>query len=274
MQAINKYNWILFVVPFVLVIIGGWFLDLIPNRSFISKAINKLLEIITEKNLKELLLFNNIAKTEEAAKKIQRLRIGFTLIAALMLTISFGSGVFSKIFVFFITIIIAYKFIYIYLLYLDRARIKRMNILLPYALKTLSYLIYQYEPVTAAIKMAIPLVPKEFKHDFELLYEDLFNCSNSSDAFNNMINKYDGKLENLDSYFKLINRLQQSGISQAGETLANLNRMISDNVNIARQEKYDIDNAALAYWGLLPVALLTIALIGLLLIFVQNMNLG
>lgn len=266
MQAITKYNIIFAIVPIVLIVLIAWYLDVIPNTNVINRLINKTLNIFVEKDMKELMLYNGFSKTSVEA--FQRLRLAFSILIAVSCVVFLDETIWFKIGLALIVIFITFKLIYVYLLYIDSVRIKKMNRLLPYAMKTVSYLMYEY-PVATAIEKAIPSVPKEYKHDMELMLQDLMDDPNSSAAFDNMIERYHGRLNNLDNYFRLINRLQISGTRNASETLTNLNKMISEGVNISRRQNYRSQNKAISYLGLMPVIILCIMLLYLLLCYVE-----
>ena len=266
MQVITRYNIIFAIVPIVLIVIIAWYLNVIPNTNAINKFINNTLNIFVEKDMKELMLHNGFPKT--SVESFQRLRLALSILVAVAAVVFLDEKLWVKLGLALIVTTIFFKLIYIYLLYLDAVRIKKMNRLLPYAMKTISYLMYEY-PVATAIEKAIPSVPKEYKHDMELMLQDLMDNPNTSDAFDNMIERYHGRLDNLDNYFRLINRLQISGTRNASETLTNLNKMISEGVNISRQQTYRAQNKSISYLGLLPVVILCIMLLYLLLCYVD-----
>lgn len=267
MQAITKYNIIFAIVPIVLVVIIAWYLDVIPNTNAVNRVINNTLNIFVEKNMKELMLYNGFSKTSVEA--FQRLRLALSVLLAVSCVLFLNESLWFKLGLAFVITFIAFKLIYVYLLYIDSVRIKKMNRLLPYAMKTVSYLMYEY-PVATAIEKAIPSVPKEYKHDMELMLQDLMDNPNTSDAFDNMIERYHGRLDNLDNYFRLINRLQISGTRNASETLTNLNKMISEGINIARRQNYKAQNKAISYLGLMPVIILFLMLVYLMLCYVEG----
>ena len=110
-----------------------------------------------------------------------------------------------------------------------------------------------------AIAKAYEYVDSTFKYDLKILSEETFKMPRSFEPYQNFINRYDGKVKNLDRYLKSIYRLSTSASSlDVSKYMTILNETISDAVQNARAEKNKEQNDIISYLGFIPVILSTI----------------
>lgn len=257
MPTIERYQLILLIVPLVLIILAAYIFDLLPQTNYIKK----FLDLMIERDLEELMMKNGLTKT--SVKTFQRIRWLFALLFGTLITLLVQGGVIKRFIVAFLVIFIVYKLLYIYLLMMESSRIKKMNELLPYTIKTLAYLTYIY-PASVAIKKSVAYIPKEFRYDMELLYSEIYMDPNSKKPYNNFVNRYKHKLHLLDTYLDQIYRLDQSGIKSGEKQLDTLNQKVSGEISRTRKMKNKRVNNTVAYLGFIPVVLMVIVLIYLL----------
>lgn len=258
MEISNSYKLILGVVPFVSIVIGGWLCKAIPDSSIIAK----LLSIIAEKDLIDLMKKNGFSKTSVVTFQIVRLAVAF--FSAYGITLILGEGKKSIAFLFILLLILMYKLFYVWLLYKDRNRIKKLNIVLPYTIKSIAYLASVY-PVNNALIKAIDISPVEFKPELEKLCADIDLDPTSFAPYQAFIDKYDGRLNRLDYYLKTLYRMSMSASTEEAKLLSNLNETISEEMSTARKAKNDAVNSTVTWLGLIPVALLSGMLLFLML---------
>ena len=258
MELSNSYKLILGVVPFASIVIGGWLCKAIPDSSIIAK----LLSVIAEKDLTDLMRKNGFSKTSVIT--FQLVRIVVAILGSYGITIVLGEGSKSGIALFVLLLILMYKVFYIWLLSKDRGRIKRLNIVLPYTIKSIAYLASVY-PVNNALIKAIDISPVEFKPDLEKLCSDIDEDPTSFAPYQAFIDKYDGRLNRLDYYLKTLYRMSMSASTEEAKLLSNLNETISEEMSTARKAKNDAVNSTVTWLGLIPVALLSGMLLFLML---------
>lgn len=253
MNIITKYTWLLAVVPFVCFLIYAWFMGYMPKQNLIGK----FFDFIAESDLKELLQKNGFIKTPFWVIQLIRLGIGVVLSIDVFVIngINASSVIISAILVFAV-----YKLTYLYVQNLERARIRKLNQELPYVMKTLVYQALIF-PSSNAVQKTLESVDSVFSYDLHKLLEDI-DASRPGDftPYQNWIDRYDGKLKNLDVYLKYIFELTNVSHTEAAKTLAELNKTISDELSYARQQKNDSINFTIGYLGYIPIALLAIIL--------------
>jgi len=155
--------------------------------------------------------------------------------------------------------VIVYRLFYDYLRLCHQRHLRRLNQLMPYFMKTVICLCYN-NPVGNALLKALDYVPREFRASMEKLLADLDADPNSFMPYESFITAYGRRIKHLDYYFKSLYRIAQSGGSETGRLLDELNQSISDDINIIRAEKNEAINATVSYLGLIPVALLVLVL--------------
>jgi len=253
----TSYKLILFIIPFICIITFGWVIGLFPDSSKISK----LLSFIAEENLETLLKCNGFSNTK--LFYFQGIRILFALCLTAAIYIIFGfSGItgYATLVVIFIGF---YKLFYFYLVNKDNQRIKKLNMVLPYTIKSIAYLANVF-PVNNALLKSIEIVPKEFQQDIEMLCKDIDKDPTSFTPYQKFIDRYDGRLNRLDYYLKLLYRMSMSATKEEVKLLTNLNETISEEMSNARRSKNETINKSVTWLGLIPVALLTIMLVFLM----------
>ena len=248
MNIINRYSLLLAIVPFVLIYIGAWLLDALPKGS----VIGAFLDILAEKDLEIYMRKNGFNKTSVRSFQVFRVIVGLVVAGFLA---SMQGEIIKKILWAFATLIVVYKAFYVYLLMLDAGRISRLNKQLPYVIKSIAYLVYSF-PVTNAIQRAIEISPPEFKYDLEQLTLDIDNDPTNFTPYQKFIDRYDGKLKNLDNYLKILYRMSMSATKEEAKLLSSLNATISDELSYVRQEKNNAINSRVSYLGLIPIMFL------------------
>lgn len=254
MKISDAYMAILIAVPFVSIIIAGWILGAVPNKSFIGK----MLTIAAEENLEDLMRKNGFTKTKVITFQIARLLFAIFIAFAIVYILDIKDN--SVVVITILLFVLGYKAFYLFLLYKDQARINKLNTILPYTIKSIAYLACVF-PVNNALIKAIPLVPKEFRADLEQLVNDIVEDPTTFEPYQKFIDRYDGRLNRLDYYLKTLHRMSESSTSEEQKLLSNLNATISDEMSAARAMKNKSVNDTVAYLGLIPVALMTIMLL-------------
>ncbi len=158
---------------------------------------------------------------------------------------------------------VIYKLFYFYLQYVQSCQLKKLNKLMPYFFKTVICLCYN-NPVNNALLKAMDYVPVEFEIAMRQLLNELDADPTSYQPYENFVAKYQHRLNHVDYYFKSMYRIAQTGGSSTGRLLDELNQSISDDINIVRQQKNALVNATISYLGMIPVAILAVALTYLL----------
>ena len=255
----NELRLILGAVPFIAVLAGGWILGVVPD----SSVIGKVLGIIAEENLSVLMKQNGFSKTSVTRYQLMRIVLAFALGFGITLVLDTEgvSGIIATV----IAIAGMYKFFYVYLLWKDNARIKKLNTVLPYTIKSIAYLANVY-PVNNALLKSIEIVPKEFREDIRMLCEDIDKDPASFAPYQAFIDRYDGRLNRLDYYLKTLYRMSMSATTEEVKLLTNLNETISEEMSTARKAKNDAVNSTVTWLGLIPVGLLTIMLLFLMVV--------
>ena len=249
-----NYKLILAVIPFISILAGGVITGAVPDNT----AIAKVMKVLAEDDLELLMRRNGFAKT--TVTLYQLFRIIFAVLLGAMIYVLIGETGYSSIAICILAIIGGYKLFYIYLVYKERGRIKKLNMVLPYTIKSIAYLANVY-PVNNALLKAIDIVPLEFKEDLTMLCNDIDIDPTSFDPYQKFIDRYEGKLSRLDYYLKTLYRMSMSASKEEVRLLTNLNETISEEMSSARKAKNDAVNRSVTWLGLIPVALLTIMLI-------------
>lgn len=257
-------NMLLFFIPFISVLLGGWMAGYVPD----SSAVGRFFAVITEKDLPELMKRNGFERTGVIAYEVVRIVIAafmaFTLPGILDIG---GLGYFATVIV---ILFAAYKAFYIYLKYMDSQRIRRLNMVLPYTVKSIAYLAEVY-PVNNALVRSVELVPDEFKGDIKILCEDIDKDPVSFAPYQKFIDAYGGRLQRLDYYLKTLYRMSMSASREESKLLSGLNATISSEMAEARRQKNDAVNSTVSYLGLIPVGLLTAMLVYLMMNVVNTL---
>lgn len=255
----NSNRIFLFLVPFLLILFGGWILGAVPEKS----AVGKFFDALTEKDLPLLMRENGFDRMDVRVFLLGRIFFSF-LFSYLFLNVLMGKGNgISGVFLFFLLILAVYKGFYFYLCWLDRKRIQRLNTVLPYMMKSVSYLATVY-PVNNALLKSLEIIPEDFKGDIRLLCEEIDKDPVSFSPYQKILDRYDGKLSRLDYYFKTLYRMSMSASKEESKLLSGLNSTISEEMSAARKQKNEIVNSTISYLGLIPVGLLTAMLVYLM----------
>lgn len=249
MNLINKTSILFFIIPFVLIFAYGYFMDYLPKRN----PFKVFMDIIVEKDLKELLEKNGIRKT--SLQTYQLIRIISTILIFLFVIVFLGGFSAKNLLVSVIAIFAIYKFFYIFMLYVDKTRISRLNNELPYLMKSLIYLMYSYN-VETAIRKCTENVNTIYKYDLEILLEDIKEDPITKTPYETFINRYNGKIKNLDMYLTTLYRIARSGsTTEATKLMSNINETISVEVANARASKNKTTNFIVGWLGMIPVLL-------------------
>lgn len=253
MNTITKYTWLLAVVPLVCFLVYAWFMGYMPKQNPISK----FFDFIAESDLRVLLKKNGFIKTPFWV--VQLIRLGLGVVLSIDVFVINGTNAGS--FIISIAIIFAvYKLSYLYIQSLERKRVRKLNQELPYVMKTLVYQALIF-PSSNAVQKTLGSVDSVFNYDLEQLLKDI-DTSRPGDftPYQNWIDRYDGKLKNLDVYLKYLFELTNVSQTEGAKTLAELNKTISEELSFARQEKNDNINFTVGYLGYLPIAALALVL--------------
>lgn len=245
------------LVPFLAIVTGGWILGAIPENS----VTGWLFQVIAEKDLGKLMRYNGFSRM--SIRTFQIGRIAVALFGSIVLTGAMGFDNLKNWVLGALILAGLYKLFYIYLFFADNARIKRLNSVLPYTIKSIAYLANVY-PVNNALIKSIEIVPKEFKEDIKTLCEEIDEDPTGFAPYQAFIDRYDGRLNRLDYYLKTLYRMSMSASEEETRLLTNLNDTISDEMSLVRQTKNNAVNNTVSYLGLIPVALLTIMLLFLM----------
>lgn len=260
MQLINN-PYIFAIIPFVAVIISGYLLDAFPKQSIIAKLLN----VLAEKDLKELMIKAGLTKTSVVTYQILRIGSAFAMVLVLFV---FG-GISRKLIITAILFAIGiYKLMYLYLVLLERNRIKRLNDELPYCMKAVAYLCYLY-PVNNAFERAIEYAPDVFRYDLETLVKEIDEDPLSVTPYKNWVDRYDNKLGMLKTYLMEFYRMSTSSSKEQEKLLANINSSISNEVRRVRLNKNESINSAITWLGMIPVMLLSFMLMSLLVVIID-----
>jgi len=263
MNTIDKYQPLLFIIPFVLVIIAGYVLDIFSQKG----RLVKFLDAIAEKDLPKLMKRAGFTKTTLFTFQLVRCIYAIVLVVIILLI-----GGYSAKTSLIITVVLGlgfYKLAYFYLLFKETSRISELNRQLPYCIKTISYLCYLY-PVTPAIQKAKDYVPTIFRNDIKELLEDIDEDPISFKPYQKWIDKYDGRLHNMDLYLRTLYRMGASTAKEQDKLLANLNSSISNHVQRVRKQKNDAINNRISWLGMVPVGLVALMLCYLIVVIAVN----
>jgi len=259
LALLGIYKWLLLIAPFILIMIGGYIAGAVPDKS----ATGRLLGSLAERDLAMLLKKNGFSGVKLSVYQFARIETAIVAGAAIPFLLEY-KGV-AAILLFAAVFFATYKFFYVFLVIKDRARIKRLNMMLPYTIKSIAYLANVY-PVNNALIKSIELVPLEFKEDLKELCNDIDDDPISFTPYQRFIDRYDGRLSRLDYYLKTLYRMSKSAGKEELKLLSNLNETISEEMSNARKLKNDAINSRVTYFGLIPVALLTMMLIFLMVV--------
>lgn len=262
MEYIIRYRIVFSVFPFALIIFIGYIFNCFDPKS----KIYWFLDLICERDLQIWLDKAGMNKTSKTMYQI--IRIVFSVILGSIVGYLINDLVIQKdlkytIILSIILIVIIYIFLYSCLKIVAKNRIKELNLILPYMMKNIAYLAYIY-PINNAIEKSLDYCPKEFENDMNKLVEDIYEYPNSYKPFQNFIDRYDGQLKQLDTYFKTMFRMAKSTGDNDDKALANLNESISLEINRVRQIKNDKVNKKIYVLALIPVGLFGIMLTYLL----------
>lgn len=186
----------------------------------------------------------------------QIIRLIFVLILSSLAYLTTKS---NKIIWLIMVAFISYKGLYIYLLFVSNARYKQINQIMPYYMKMVISLCC-CQPVNNALDRSIAYCDTFLKKDIEKLVNDIDKSPNSYQPYQNFIDAHQGRIKNLDLYYKSLYRIAISGSEAADKMLMSLNKSISEDINLVRKEKNKVTNDLIGYIGMLPVALLVVVL--------------
>lgn len=257
-MALLKTNFTLVfaIIPFIVVMITAYFLGELPRGSIFTK----LLDLIAEKDLDKMMMKSGVNKIFSRLKyQGIRLLLG-ALSGVLMYTLMQPQTVSSWIIVIGYGVGV-YKFMYLILVLSYKSKISRLNRELPYLIKTIVFLCYLY-PLTNAIEKSIKYAPDDFKDDLETLMNDIYDNPIDFRPYQKWIDKYEGKLKNLDLYLKMLYKMKTSSTSKdQAKLLQNISAEVSADVIRARKAKNNTVNNTVKYVGLLPSGYFVVALI-------------
>lgn len=253
---------LLAVIPFVIIIVVGFALDAFDPRTHIAK----LLSAIAETDLSEWMKKAGFDKTTKFLFQVFRIvssiTIGFLLAYIVESEDKLKMVGFTLLFAF-----IFYKFLYYYLRVMAQQRINKLNQLLPYMMNYIIYLCHIY-PLKNALLTSIDYVPKEFRQDMITLCKEL-DEDDSDRPYKNFVNRYEGKLKNLEVYFSMLYRMGESTAVSDDQSLDALDKMVAEEVSRARIQRNDAINKSIALVGLLPVISLVIMLVYIMMLMTE-----
>ena len=90
-MQIIQHPYILAIIPFIAIIVVGYLLDVFPKQSIVTRLLN----VLAEKDLKELMLKAGLTKT--SVTSYQTLRVGSALAIALALFVFGDHGLKEQI---------------------------------------------------------------------------------------------------------------------------------------------------------------------------------
>ena len=263
MKFLLNNPYVFAIIPFVIVIVFAYFLGAFPKNS----ALSKMLDLIAEKDLKKLMIKAGLTKTSVVSYQI--LRVSFASMIVLILYVFGGIGK-DSIFLLVGIWIAMYKLLYVFLLVKERNRINKLNQLLPYCIKAVSYHCYLY-PVNNAFEKAIDYVPEVFRYDIETLVKDIDEDPLTFAPYKKWIDRYEGKLTLLDGCLRNLYRMSSSTSKEQDKYLANLNSNLSAETRRVRKTKNDSINSTITWLGMIPVLLLAAMLIVLIVVVIGSL---
>jgi len=225
------------------------------------------------KTIKEALMEQDLKRQIEIAfnhkMSVQTFQIIRVVFVLLFTCLTYLMTVRNKIIWLIVMMFLSYKSLYIYLLVVSNSRYKKINQLMPYYMKMVIALCY-YQPVNNALEKSIVYADQYLKKDLEKLVKDIDQNPNNYQPYQDFIDMHQGKIKNLDLYFKSIFRISMSGSQMSDKLLMALNKAISDDLSLVRKEKNKVTNDLVGYLGMIPVALLVVVLS---VIFIFSINL-
>ena len=259
---IDRYRFILFVIPFI------FMLSLLENHyasnmiKQIKRYLNLLINSIQEKSLDSLVASN--FKIDIDTFQLVRIFVSIMISSCIWFVLNRSLLIWQII----MTLIITYKLGYLYLKLIDQKRMKYLNILIPYCLKSIIYLCYIY-PVNNALAKAINYIPEEFKDQLRVLVNEIDDNPNSYQPYQKFIEPYQIRMPALNMYMHVLFRISQSSDRETSKLLSSINQSVSDELNMVRGNKNKTINDTIQYLGLIPVVLVTLML-GYLLVMVSG----
>jgi len=261
-MQIIKNPYILAIIPFIAIMFAGYVLDVFPNNGVVVKV----LDLIAEKDLEELLKKAGLTKTSKMT--YQCLRIGSSFaISLILLTLAKHDLKVCGIYC-LVAAVITYKLLYFFLVYKEKERINKLNSELPYCMKTIACLCHLY-PVNNAFEKAIDYVPDVFKYDIETLLKDIDEDPLSFGPYQKWVDRYDNKLNMLKTYLREFHRMSMSSSTEQEKMLANINSSISNETRRVRLNKNSSTNSLITWLGMIPVMLLGMMLMSLLVVIIE-----
>ena len=252
----TNFTYIFAILPFIVIMVTAYFLDALPK----SSAFVKILDFIAEKDLDAIMMKSGINKTFSRIK-YQGIRILLGVLSSAVIYLIVKPSTITSWIIVIIYGVGMYKLMYFILVLSYKSDISKLNRELPYLIKTIVFLCYLY-PLTNALEKSIKYAPKKFKGDLEQLMEDIHDNPIDFSPYQKWIDKYDGKLKNLDLYLKMLYKMKTSATSaDQAKLLQNINAEVSADVIRARKAKNNAVNSTIKYIGLLPSAYFVVALL-------------
>lgn len=250
----SNYKIIFAIVPAFTIILFGFVLDVFDPRT----RLYKILDLITEKDLDIWLDKAGINRKSKGLFILIRIIVGVIIGVVFALLIA-KENVWLFIIILLCGLFVGYKVLYLALQGLYSIRIQSLNEQLPYAITSISYLCYVYDVNTALIK-SLDYIPNDFVNDIKILIKDIDDNPRSYQPYQNMIDRYENKLNDLDIYFSQIYRMSVSGVKEDAKILDNLSIKLSQEVDRVRTDKNKLINDTTALLGFIPVGLLVVVL--------------
>ena len=199
------------------------------------------------------------------------LSVGIFQLMRILISITIGTVLYIqgtvKWYIAVLIVVVIYKLFYFYLLQIRSSSIKRINDAMPYYMKTLISLSY-CNPINVALVKSLDYCDEVLTDDIQRLVTEIDKDPNSYQPYKNMIDRYEGEINHLEQYFRLVYRMSSSGNENSEGLLDNLNKSISEDIQLTRKRKNDIVNNTTGYIGMMPVVLLVVVLTYILILII------
>ncbi len=259
MKILEMYRFLLFLIPFL--VLGYAAVTAFPQELNRNRFL-AFLDSLNERDMGDLLANNGFSA--DFRKGFSLLRVIFpVLLGALLWPLKRKSADLLWILG---SCLVFYKSFYFAMRLKERKRLKELNRMLPYDIRIILYLSYLY-PVSNAFEKAPEYVHTVFTQDLKQLLRDIDADPLSFGPYQKFIDRYDGKLDQLQFYLRILYRMNHSSAGAQKRLLANLNDSLSHNIAIVRSEKNQNTNRVISYLGMIPVILVSMMLTYLLIRF-------
>lgn len=253
---------ILAVIPFLLILLVGYFLDCFDPRSHFHQILSQIMEVDLEDWMARAGFKRWSGYLFQIFRIVTSIVMGFAVAYFMVAIVKIGE---DKYFLWVLLVgIIWYKLTYYWLRFEAKMNIDYLNQLVPYMMKSIIYLCHIY-PLNNALLISIDYVPEAFQDDIIKLVQEI-DDDPTYQPYQNFIDRYHGELKGLDMYLSSLYRMAISSTKNDSTLLSSLNKMIDDEVNRVRIAKNKNINKRISRIGFIPVYLLGGMLIYLLVI--------